>query len=156
MEVAVEEADMTASLLMRLLLKFNGIKAEGKSRSSSAAGLIATVDKEPEIGEFCNDKWFLAMKNLQAGALMFADYGICCVHVFDDMDIKNQVSDHQFLISTEDEFSWTMEMLVFQLLTNTAFARQIKNTCSIRHRGPVSTDILEASLSPLERFLNRD
>ncbi|KAL0661359.1 hypothetical protein Bca4012_098196 [Brassica carinata] len=29
-----------------------------------------------------------------------------------------------------------MEMLVFQLLTNTAFARQIKNTCSIRHRGP--------------------
>lgn len=32
MEVAVEEADMTASLLMRLLLKFNGIKAEGKSR----------------------------------------------------------------------------------------------------------------------------
>ncbi|CAN7083499.1 unnamed protein product [Brassica oleracea var. botrytis] len=75
MEVAVEEADMTASLLMRLLLKFNGIKAEGKSR---------------------------------AGALMFADYGICCVHVFDDMDIKNQVSDHQFLISTEDEFSWTV------------------------------------------------
>lgn len=34
-------------------------------KSSSAAGLIATVDKEPEIGEFCNDKWFLAMKNLQ-------------------------------------------------------------------------------------------
>uniref|UniRef100_A0A0D3CC62 Uncharacterized protein n=1 Tax=Brassica oleracea var. oleracea TaxID=109376 RepID=A0A0D3CC62_BRAOL len=32
MEVAVEEADMTAWLLMWLLLKFNGIKAEGKCR----------------------------------------------------------------------------------------------------------------------------
>ncbi|CAN7111485.1 unnamed protein product [Brassica rapa subsp. narinosa] len=60
---------------MRLLLKLDGVKAEGKSR---------------------------------AGALMFADYGICCIHEFDNMDIKNQVSDHQFLISTTTEFSCTV------------------------------------------------
>lgn len=28
----------------------------------------------------------------------------------DNMDIKNQVSDHQFLISTEDVFSYTVAL----------------------------------------------
>ncbi|KAL0743647.1 hypothetical protein Bca4012_085160 [Brassica carinata] len=48
--------------------------------------------------------------------MFFSSYnGICCVHEFDDMDIKNQVSNHQFLISTEDEFSWTVASLIFML-----------------------------------------